>query len=98
MAEEQGSIRAFQVLNRAPRFRKSLNIHPKIWKRLSEDIQNKIKKVRGDIREVYNKEQPKSSPPSSIPPLYGLNRSYNNITQESDGNERLAAVVNSYNL
>ena len=38
MSGEHGSKRAYQVFHRAPRFRKLLNLHPKIWKRLSEDI------------------------------------------------------------
>ena len=90
--------RAFQVLNRAPKFREQLSIHPKIWKRLSEEIQNKIKKVRDSVREEGRSEQPKNSPPKAIPPQYNLNKSTNNTTKEIDGAERLTAMIQSYEL
>ena len=57
MSEIDGPRRAFRVINNGPRLRKSLNIHNKIWKRLSEEIQNKIKKIRHKIREENNMKQ-----------------------------------------
>ena len=93
MVEVHGARRAFQVLNRAPKFREQLSIHPKIWKRLSEEIQNEIKKVRDSVREEGRSKQSKNSPPKSLPPQYGLNKSTNNTTKENDGAERLAAMI-----
>ena len=69
-----------------------------IWKRHSEEIQNKIKKVRDSVREEGRSEQPKNSPPKAIPPQYGLNKSTNNTTKENEGAERLAAMIQSYEI
>lgn len=98
MVEVHGARRAFQVLNRAPKFREQLGIHPEIWKRLSEEVQNKIKKARDSIREEGRSEQPNNSPPKAIPPQYGLNKSANNTTKENEGAERLAAMIQSYEI
>ena len=98
MTKKDGPKRTFRVLNNGPRLRESVSIHPKIWKRLSEDLQNKIRKIRDEIREENNKDQFKSSPAKAIPPQYGLNKAAYNIVKECDDVERLAAVIQSYHL
>ena len=59
MAEEQGVRRAFKVLRDYPKHRESFNIHPSIWKRLSEEIQNKIRAIREQLKAEEVEEKPK---------------------------------------
>ena len=98
MAEEQGPRKAFKVLRDYPKLRESLKIHPKIWKRLSEEIQSKIRAVRDQIEAAEGTEQPKQYNSKVLPPQYGLNRNAKNIVKEKDDVDRLAAVLQSYNL
>ena len=97
MAEEHGARNAFKVLNSSPRFRESLNIHYKIWKRLSEEIQNKIRKIREEVKEENKKEQSTPASSKNIPPQYGLTKKVNKSNKDDDV-ERLAAVMQSYHL
>ena len=55
-------------------------------------------KLRDSVREEGRSEQPKNSPPKAIPPQYGLNKSTKNTTKENDGSERLAAMIQSYEI
>ena len=98
MAEEQGARRAYKVLRDYPKIRESLHIHPKIWKRLSEEIQNEIRAIRDQLEASESTEQPKHHSTKVIPPQYGLNRNAKKVVKESNDVDRLAAVLQSYNI
>ena len=98
MAEEQGARRAYKVLRDYPKLRESLHINPKIWKRLSEEIQNKIRTIKDQLKAEENVQQPKHQGTKAIPPQYGLNRNTKNTVKESDEVDRLAAAIQSFDL
>ena len=82
MVEESGPFKAYKTLRDHPRIRESLRIHPMLWKRLSEAIQNKIRAIREKL-DAERTEQPKPNYNNkSIPPQYGLNRNTKNSVKE----------------
>jgi hypothetical protein len=94
MVKEQGVKRTFKTLN-SPQMRESLHINPKIWKRLSEEIQAEIRAIRDQINEAEKDQKPKSKP---IPPQYGLNRNIKKTSQVVNDMDHLTNMVNSFTL
>lgn len=92
MTEEQGARRAFEVLTNGPKFRESVNIHPRIWKRLSEEIKIEI----GSIRTQRNVEDSREQPKTQVLSHYGPNRDANRTVKWDDRADRMAAVTQSY--
>jgi hypothetical protein len=102
MAEESGPRQAYNVLKGHPALRESLKIPYKIWKRLSESIQNEIKDIRDQLEESKPPDSrpinKPSSTPKSLPPQYGLKRNTNVAKQQDEDVNRLAAVLQSYTI
>ena len=88
MANENGIVRAFKVIRDTPKVRESLHISPKIWQRLSEEVQAEIRAIREELSSSDKKEAYK---PKLIPPQYGLNRNAKKVAKE----ETLVDLLNT---